>query len=385
MAKFCSQCGRPLQEGEICTCQSQKKEAAQTPLQNQAAQNAQAQPQSQPVQSGPVPPQGQPGQSGPVPPQGQPVQNGQFQGGQIPPQGNPYGYGQGQQAQGGPVPPQYHAPYGNPQGAPYGYGQGQPMQGGQIPPQYGGNPYGNGQPGQQPYGAPQAPKQPGAAGIYMKGLWGTILDAYKKPAGTLANLASSGKTAVILGILGIQTILFSLIFLFLGFKLNSLAKSMSGGYLSVKVVNTPSLFFIALLGGAAVLAVWALVVMLFAKAMGKKKMTYMQGLGVSAAKALAQMPFTALTALVVLIFPLVSDYDPNVFTMLFAMLSYTVGSLLVYFFVPAGMDAFLADDKNKRIWQLFVTFLVNTIAVFIVTFIFCRMAGSSLSAMGRLF
>ena len=35
MAKFCSQCGRPLQDGEICTCQSQKKENAQEPAQSQ--------------------------------------------------------------------------------------------------------------------------------------------------------------------------------------------------------------------------------------------------------------------------------------------------------------------------------------------------------------
>ena len=28
MAKFCTQCGRPLKDGEICTCQQKKNNAA---------------------------------------------------------------------------------------------------------------------------------------------------------------------------------------------------------------------------------------------------------------------------------------------------------------------------------------------------------------------
>ena len=123
------------------------------------------------------------------------------------------------------------------------------------------------------------------AGEYFKDLWGTIVNAYKKPAGTLSNLAVSGKASVSLGICAIQVLLFSFIFLFLGVKINSLV-SFSG----YKIVSTPLFFFIAILAGAAILAVWAAFAMVFARTMAKKEMTYTQGLGVAAAKAIAQMP-----------------------------------------------------------------------------------------------
>ena len=342
MAKFCNQCGRPLQEGEVCTCQAPKQDKVNSAPQGQPAQYGQA-PQGQPAQYGQAP-QGQPAQYGQAP-QGQP-QYGQA------PQGQPQ-YGQAPQGQ-----PQYgQAPQGQPQ-----YGQAPQGQ-----PQYGGQPYGQPQYGGPQYGAPQAPKQPGAAGVYMKGLWGTIIGSYKKPAGTLANLAVSAKAPVVFGILGIQTLFFSLIFLFAGFKVNSLA----GGY--IKIINTPLTFFMAILAGAGILAIWGAVVMVFAKSMAKKPMTYMQGLGVASAKALAQMPFTLLTALFMLILPLTSS-----FTYVMIMLSYTVGSLLTYFFVPAGMDAFLAEDKNKRIWQLFLTFLVNMVATYVIAWIFIKIIGSNI-------
>ena len=333
MAKFCNQCGRPLQEGEVCTCQAPKQDKVNAAPQGQPAQYGQA-------------PQGQPAQYGQAP-QGQPAQYGQA------PQGQPAQYGQAPQGQ-----PQYgQAPQGQPQ-----YGQAPQGQ-----PQYGGQPYGQPQYGGPQYGAPQAPKQPGAAGVYMKGLWGTIIGSYKKPAGTLANLAVSAKAPVVFGILGIQTLFFSLIFLFAGFKVNSLA----GGY--IKIINTPLTFFMAILAGAGILAIWGAVVMVFAKSMAKKPMTYMQGLGVASAKALAQMPFTLLTALFMLILPLTSS-----FTYVMIMLSYTVGSLLTYFFVPAGMDAFLAEDKNKRLWQLFLTFLVNMVATYVIAWIFIKIIGSNI-------
>lgn len=340
MAKFCSQCGRPLQEGEVCTCQSQAAPKQEMPRQETPKQEAPGQAASQP--------------------QGNPYGNGQGYG---QPQGNPYGNGQGyagpqgQQQYGGPQ-------YGGPQygGSQYGGPQGQQQYGG---PQYGG----------PQYGAPQAPKQPGAAGIYIKGLWGTILDAYKKPAGTLANLAASGKTPVILGILGIQTLLFSFIFLFMGIKMNSLAHKMSGGLVSYKIVSTPMLFFVGLLASAAILACWGVFAMLF----GKKPMSYVQGLGVAAAKALAQMPFTALTVIIVLIFPLFNGYDFNYIPLIIAYLIYSLGNLLAYFFVPAGMDAFMVDDKNKRIWRMFLMFLVNMVVTCIIAAIFGSMVGSSLT------
>lgn len=222
------------------------------------------------------------------------------------------------------------------------------------------------------------PPQPNAAGIYMKGLWGTIVGTWKKPAETLSAMVEAGKAPVILGICGLQCLLFSFIFLFLGFKMNSAASKISGGYISVKVVSTPALFFVSLLGAACLLACWGAVAMLFGSR-GEKRMSYVQGLGVAAAKASAQMPFTALTALIVLIFPIVSRHDINPIPGAIAVLVYTVGNLLAYFFVPAGIDSFLVKDKNKRVWQLFLLFLVNTVVTFIVTLIFSFIMGGSLS------
>ena len=46
MAKFCSQCGRPLKDGEVCTCQTggaQAPEQAAAPVQVKEAGAAQTQ------------------------------------------------------------------------------------------------------------------------------------------------------------------------------------------------------------------------------------------------------------------------------------------------------------------------------------------------------
>ncbi len=342
MAKFCSQCGRPLQEGEVCTCQGQQTADGNAVVNQETAVPEQA-PKGHPA--GQIPPQGQPNGYGQAPQSqsaGQPYGYGPQ--GQIPPQGQPYGYGQ--------------AP---PQGQSYGYGQ--------VPPQ-GQQPYGYGQ--VPPYGGPQMPRQPGAAGVYMKGLWGTILGAYKKPAETMSGLSEAAKAPVIMGTLGIQTLLFSLIFLFCGFRING----MTGGF---KVVNTPLMFVVALMAGAGILAVYGAFALVFTKGIAKKNMTYMQGLGVAAAKALAQIPFTAVTALFVLIMPL-----DNSMMALITLLIYSAGNLLSYFFIPAAMGSFEADDKNKKVWQLFLIFVVSIVATYAIAWLYGKIVGSSmLSMFGR--
>ncbi len=208
----------------------------------------------------------------------------------------------------------------------------------------------------------------------MKGLWGTLIDSYKKPAGTLANMAAAPKTGVVLGICGIQTVFFALIFLFFGMKINGL----TGGF--YKVVNTPLTFFMALIAGAGILAVWGALVMLLARGMAKKQMSYMQGLGVAAAKAAAQLPFTVVTVFFALVMPLANQW-----TYIIILLVYSAGNLLAYFFIPAAMDAFCADDRNKRIWQLFVTFVVNFAATYLIAYIFAKIIGTDIVNMLQMF
>ena len=208
----------------------------------------------------------------------------------------------------------------------------------------------------------------------MKGLWGTITEAWKKPADTLSGMAAAAKVPVVMGILGIQVVLFSLIFLFFALRINSLA----GG----KAMDTPLMFLMALLAGAGVLAVYGVFVMAFTKGIARKNMTYMQGLGVAAAKALAQMPFTALTALMVLI---VVSESGSTTMVLITLFIYAAGNLLAYFFIPAAMGSFEADDRNKKTWQLFLTFLVSAIATYIIAWLYIKIIGGNMTSIMRSF
>ena len=53
MARFCSQCGKPLEEGQVCDCQEQNRRNAIEPVQKEVDQSAAA-PQAA---AGTVPPQ----------------------------------------------------------------------------------------------------------------------------------------------------------------------------------------------------------------------------------------------------------------------------------------------------------------------------------------
>jgi type II secretory pathway pseudopilin PulG len=76
---FCQNCGRPLNEGEVCHCQ----EAQQSPYMNQPyPQQGQPQPQQSPYMNQPYPQQGVPY------PQGQQPYSYQYQQGQQPPKEN---------------------------------------------------------------------------------------------------------------------------------------------------------------------------------------------------------------------------------------------------------------------------------------------------------
>jgi cytochrome c biogenesis protein CcdA len=145
-------------------------------------------------------------------------------------------------------------------------------------------------------------------------------------------------------------------------------------------MDTPLMFLMALLAGAGVLAVYGVFVMVFTKGIAKKNMTYMQGLGVAAAKALAQMPFTALTALMVLI---VVSESGSTTMVLITLFIYAAGNLLAYFFIPAAMGSFEADDRNKKTWQLFLTFLVSAIATYIIAWLYIKIIGGNMTSMMR--
>ena len=160
MGKFCTKCGRPLAEGEVCNCQS-------------AAPQPQAQPVAPtPVEPTPAPQQGQYVQETPV----APVQP-QYQ--QTAPQVQPQYQQAAQQGQ-----PQYQqaAQQGQPQ-----YQQAAP----QMQPQY-----------QQ-----MAPQQPSAAGTYFKELWSTALNIFKAPATEGKKYVAEGKFKFAIGYMVVQAVL----------------------------------------------------------------------------------------------------------------------------------------------------------------------------------
>lgn len=83
MGNFCTRCGRPLQEGEVCTCQ-----ANTNPNANMQQKMTSQMPPIQPQTGGQIPPYGAQNQAqtgGQIPPYG--TQNQAQMGGQIPPYG----------------------------------------------------------------------------------------------------------------------------------------------------------------------------------------------------------------------------------------------------------------------------------------------------------
>lgn len=115
MAKFCNQCGRPLQEGEVCNCTAQR-------VKNNMPY---------PEERNPEPPYGREQQRDEY----YPPYRGQQQGGYQQPYGGPQGSGY-QEPYGNPQEPGYQQPYGNPQGPGYQQPYGNPQGTGyQMPPQ----------------------------------------------------------------------------------------------------------------------------------------------------------------------------------------------------------------------------------------------------------
>ncbi|MBR1742032.1 MAG: hypothetical protein IJ733_09235 [Lachnospiraceae bacterium] len=194
MARFCGHCGRPLAEGEICSCQAKAGQSSFGGQMN-GGQSGYSQQQMSGGQSGYGQPQGNQRQPG--------YGNPQMSGGQSG-YGNPQMNG-GQPGYGNPQMNGGQSGYGNPQmnqGQP-GYGQPQ-MNGGQY-----GQPFG-GQGAYNPYGQPQFSQQVnqtlGKATNATKNLFAKIGTILKNPVGELKAISESGSSS-----LGLQMIGFNLV------------------------------------------------------------------------------------------------------------------------------------------------------------------------------
>ena len=262
---FCTKCGRPLQENEVCNCQ-----AAAQPVENPQYAQPQAAPQQQ--YAAPQQPYAAPQQ-----PYGAPQQ--------------PYGapqqpYGAPQQPYGAP-----QQPYGAPQ-QPYGAPQ---------------QPYGA---PQQPYGAPYgAPAKP--ANTFFSDLLKVIVTFFKNPAEAKALAAKDGKIgipAVLLGLYAFVTIFvtwltFNSITLSAWNTAKDLAKEYGGsvkdmgmkyGDITKEIFSVPGLMFAGLLTAVIFVGILLLVRFAMCKIVGSNEGDFKSGL---VAVSLYSIPATALVFL----------------------------------------------------------------------------------------
>lgn len=242
MANFCGNCGKPLQDGETCSCSLSNVGEAQDS--KEIKEEANVQPQS-------MQPDQQAGVSG-------------------------YSYGQpiqGQPMQGQPM-----------QGQPM---QGQPAQ--EVP---------NGQPNQF---SQQASQAAAVAGKYAKNTWQILMDIWKAPADHLKNFVNEKNFVNALIVIGAEvllTVIFACLLLrkFSSSFLDSLGafSYLMGDSFEVEYFGTvvKSLF-----GTALSACIFAAITMLIVKQYGKANKTFKEALCVTATKSIALLPFLAVAVI----------------------------------------------------------------------------------------
>ncbi len=338
MPKFCTKCGRPLAEGEICTCQ--QPQAAQS-----AGQAMQSQPQQQAAQFSGQTMQSQPQQqaaqfSG----QGMPqqAQAGQFSGQAMQSQPQPQaaqsaGQGMPQQPQAGQFsgqavpPPQMQQFQGMPQGVPYT-----------------GVPYGM-----------QQPKQPSGAGKFFKDFAGTFVNVIKSPMEGGKNFVASADYLVAGAYILVQAFLVALYGVIFEAGIASYINKMLGfwgGSISMPYVKV---FFVTFALSVVFSAALAGILLAFSLMFGNKT-NYQSMLCVTALRSIGIAPVSILAMLITLIQPVagaVVFFAANIW-----------GIVMTAVCMPAS------DEKSKRFLPLYV-FLAYFIFFVIALVIMVKCAG----------
>ena len=278
--KFCSYCGRQLNDDEVCTCpESSRVNPMQTQPADQNTQSYYSQPQGQPY--------------------AQPAQNPYSQQAYAQPAQNPYAqqnqapYGQTQQSQ---------APYGQQAQNPYaqqGYGQNPYGQQPQNP--YGQNPYG--QPSQNPYGqnpygqnpygqgSQQQYRQPSQFSKKAKNIFSDFLDIlkafFKSPKAAVESCQKSGSfviPGILTGIYAIAT------FLCTWLSLRSVVADMVSAYnksgwgekmkvstAAKEIYNLPMLIIAGILSAAVLAVILIAFRLVMCKICGSNKGGFLEG------------------------------------------------------------------------------------------------------------
>jgi hypothetical protein len=240
MAKFCGKCGKPLQDGETCSCSMENGQDQITSSVSEAQDSKvikeEANGQSvETVKAQPV--QGQPMQGQPV--QGQPM-------------------------------------------------QGQPMQG---------------QPNSQTSQFSQQASQAAAvAGKYAKNVWQVLVDIWKKPAGNLKGFINENNLVNALILIGAEAILSAIFACLIMRKVYSTIMAAFGGfsYLFTDSYKVPYFRTVvsSLIGTALCACIFAAITMLIVKQYGKGNKTFKEALCVTATKSAAILPFLAVAIII---------------------------------------------------------------------------------------
>jgi hypothetical protein len=339
MANFCGKCGKPLQDGEVCSCTQGSVQGQGTTM-----NNVQPQQQATPVQ--PVQQVGNGQQvQGNQPVYGQPMQGNQPGYGQ-PMQGNQPGYGQPMQGN--------QAGYGQPmQGNQPGYGQ--QMQGA----------YPNGQPSQASQKASQAAD---AAGNYLKKAWSMLTGIWKQPATNLPKAAQEKSFSEALGFIGAEAILMVLFSFVLLKNAFSFVLRMSGydgysSYLSDEIDSQlpyGETIFTTLLFAVVGIFLFAALLSVVVKQYAKAQISFKKAICVYAAKSAAVLPFLVVAIVVAF------------FNILIAILIAAIGGLLGYFYVHTALNDGTIQDENKKVYTSFLTFALNIICSALLMYIYYK-------------
>lgn len=245
MARFCSQCGKPLEEGQVCDCQEQNRRNAIEPVQKEVDQSAAA-PQAA---AGTVPPQ-----QGAVP---------------VPPDFGAYQGGMQQQPQ-------------NPQGYQ------------QVPL------------GAQPYYQQQV-AAPSAWNLYFKRLGSLIKCIFKAPATAVSTLVKQKDYPVAWGIAGVNSVVFALMVIAFCNRICDGVGNFGAlfGMSGLFGFEFPygRIFFTSLIGSFAAVMLFICITMFFVKVVYRREMGFTAGLCVAAGFSIPVVLFNFAAMVFVFLWP----------------------------------------------------------------------------------
>ena len=341
MAKFCGKCGKPLQDGETCSCSlgsEQEQVISSEVSENEVKQEATVEANEQPAQTmsaQPIQGEQQAGVSGYM--YGQSMQGQPMQG--QPVQGQPM---QGQPMQGQPM-----------QGQPM---QGQPMQGQPV----------QGQPNSQPNQFGQQASQAAAvAGKYAKNIWQILLDIWKAPADNLKSFVNEKNFVNALILIGAEALLMVLFSCIILKKVYSMIMGIVGGisYYFYDEVKVPYLrtIFSTLIGTALGACIFATITMLIVKQVGKANKSFKEAICITATKSAAFLPF------------LVVAIITSLFSLPLTIIVMALGGILGYFYVHTSLDDGSIQDGNKHVYTSFLIYAVYIIVSLLLMYLFSKL------------